>query len=103
AEGAEERHLRELEHLEPEGEGDGDHDRGPDRVLQREAAGVGDRQLHPANILPLSMADETTQSNGGRTAWARNLATPVRDFLGTETGSALVLVGAVIAALAWAK
>jgi Na+/H+ antiporter NhaA len=43
------------------------------------------------------------QSNGGRTAWARNLATPVRDFLGTETGSALVLVGAVIVALLWAN
>jgi Na+/H+ antiporter NhaA len=49
------------------------------------------------------MPDEITQSNGGRTAWARNLATPVRDFLGTETGSALVLVGAVIAALLWAN
>jgi Na+/H+ antiporter NhaA len=49
------------------------------------------------------MSDETTQSNGGRTAWARNLATPVRDFLGTETGSALVLVGAVVAALIWAN
>ncbi len=43
------------------------------------------------------------QSNGGRTAWARNLATPVRDFLGTETGSAVVLVGAVIVALLWAN
>jgi Na+/H+ antiporter NhaA len=56
------------------------------------------------------MSDEATtqsagegQSNGGRTAWARNLATPVRDFLGTETGSALVLVGAVVAALIWAN
>jgi Na+/H+ antiporter NhaA len=50
------------------------------------------------------MSDEaTTQSNGGRTAWARNLATPVRDFLGTETGSAVVLVGAVIAALLWSN
>jgi Na+/H+ antiporter NhaA len=45
----------------------------------------------------------TTESNGGRTAWARNLATPVRDFLGTETGSALVLVGAVVVALIWAN
>jgi Na+/H+ antiporter NhaA len=45
----------------------------------------------------------TTVANGGRTAWARNLATPVRDFLGTETGSALVLVGAVVAALIWAN
>jgi Na+/H+ antiporter NhaA len=45
----------------------------------------------------------TPASNGGRTAWARNLATPVRDFLGTETGSALVLVGAVVVALIWAN
>ncbi len=45
----------------------------------------------------------TTESNGGRTAWARNLATPVRDFLGTETGSAVVLVGAVVVALIWAN
>ena len=29
----------------------------------------------------------------GRTAWARNLAAPVRDFLGTETGGAIVLLG----------
>ena len=39
----------------------------------------------------------------GRTAWARNLAAPVRDFLNTETGSALVLLGATLAALAWAN
>jgi Na+/H+ antiporter NhaA len=56
----------------------------------------------------MSDADSTQtavegQSNGGRTAWARNLATPVRDFLGTETGSALVLVGAVVVALLWAN
>ncbi len=44
-----------------------------------------------------------TPANEGKTAWARNLATPVRDFLGTETGSALVLVGAVVAALIWAN
>lgn len=49
------------------------------------------------------MPEETTQSNGGRTAWARNLATPVRDFLGTETGSGVVLVGAVVVALLWAN
>jgi Na+/H+ antiporter NhaA len=47
------------------------------------------------------MAD--AQSSADRTAWARNLGTPVRDFLGTETGSAVVLVGAVLAALAWAN
>jgi len=45
----------------------------------------------------------TSSANGGRTAWARNLATPVRDFLGTETGSAVVLVGAVVVALVWAN
>jgi Na+/H+ antiporter NhaA len=48
-------------------------------------------------------AGATTQSNGGRTAWARNLGTPIRDFLGTETGSALVLVGGIVAALIWAN
>src|SRR3954466_4051571 len=40
---------------------------------------------------------------GGRTAWARNLAAPVRDFLKTETGGAAVLLCAAIAALLWAN
>ncbi len=39
----------------------------------------------------------------GRTAWARNLATPVRDFLDTETGSASMIVVATVAALVWAN
>ncbi len=38
-----------------------------------------------------------------RTAWARNLATPVRDFLATETGGAAVLLGAIVAAWLWAN
>jgi Na+/H+ antiporter NhaA len=38
-----------------------------------------------------------------RTAWARNLASPVRDFLGTETGGASVLLAATIVALLWAN
>src|SRR6476620_729977 len=37
----------------------------------------------------------------GRTAWARNLETPLREFLRTETGSAAVLLGAAVAALLW--
>jgi len=37
----------------------------------------------------------------GRTAWARNLEAPLRDFLRTETGSAAILLGAAIVALAW--
>jgi len=39
----------------------------------------------------------------GRTAWARNLETPLRQFLRTETGSAVVLLAATLAALAWAN
>ena len=42
-------------------------------------------------------------TEGGRTAWARNLAAPVRSFLSTETGGAMVMLGAVIAALLWAN
>ncbi|MFL5957248.1 MAG: Na+/H+ antiporter NhaA [Solirubrobacterales bacterium] len=38
-----------------------------------------------------------------RTAWARNLAAPVRDFLSTETGGAVALLGAIVFALAWAN
>jgi Na+/H+ antiporter NhaA len=37
----------------------------------------------------------------GKTAWARNLQTPLRQFLRTETGSAVALLGATVAALAW--
>jgi Na+/H+ antiporter NhaA len=39
----------------------------------------------------------------GRTAWARNLATPVRDFLATESGGAVVMLGATVLALLWAN
>ncbi len=42
-------------------------------------------------------------SPAGRTAWARNLAAPVRDFLTTETGGAAVLLCAAVAALLWAN
>jgi Na+/H+ antiporter NhaA len=38
-----------------------------------------------------------------RTAWARNVAAPLRDFLSTETGGALVLLAATVAALIWAN
>ena len=39
----------------------------------------------------------------GRTAWTRNLQTPLRAFLNTETGSAAVLLAAVVTALIWAN
>ncbi|HEU0316714.1 MAG TPA: Na+/H+ antiporter NhaA, partial [Solirubrobacteraceae bacterium] len=39
----------------------------------------------------------------GRTAWARNVGAPVRDFLRTESGGAAMLVGAAVLALVWAN
>ena len=36
-----------------------------------------------------------------RTAWARNLETPLRTFLRTETGSAAGMLVAVATALVW--
>ena len=39
----------------------------------------------------------------GRTAWARNLAAPLRSFLTTETSGALALLAASLAALIWAN
>ncbi len=50
------------------------------------------------------MSDAGTQSRfSGRTAWARSLQAPLRDFLATEIGSAAVLLAAAVAALAWAN
>jgi Na+/H+ antiporter NhaA len=37
----------------------------------------------------------------GRTAWTRNIQTPLRSFLRTETGSATFLLAATVAALVW--
>jgi Na+/H+ antiporter NhaA len=45
----------------------------------------------------------TAGPSAGRTAWARNLGAPVRDFLRAETGGAVVLVGAALVALVWAN
>ena len=51
--------------------------------------------------------DEASRSRespfSGRTAWVRNLDTPLRRFLRTETGSAAVLLAATVAALVWAN
>ena len=47
--------------------------------------------------------DGDSDAYAGRTAWARNLTAPVRDFLGTETGGASVLLVGVIVALLWAN
>jgi Na+/H+ antiporter NhaA len=42
-------------------------------------------------------------ASNGRTAWARSLQAPLREFLTTETGSASVLLVAAAAAMVWAN
>jgi Na+/H+ antiporter NhaA len=49
----------------------------------------------------VSAAGTEAAAYSGRTAWARNLQTPLREFLATETGGAAVLLGATVAALVW--
>lgn len=52
------------------------------------------------------MADSTTSARtllSGKTAWARNLEAPLRDFVRTETGSAAFLLFGALAALVWAN
>ncbi|MGE5133206.1 MAG: Na+/H+ antiporter NhaA, partial [Gemmatimonadota bacterium] len=49
------------------------------------------------------MTDTAPPAAAERTAWARSLQTPLRRFLRTETGSAAVLLGATVVALAWAN
>jgi Na+/H+ antiporter NhaA len=49
------------------------------------------------------VADAEAAPLVARTAWARHLAAPVRDYLRTETGSALFLFAATVAALVWAN
>src|SRR4051794_16904458 len=50
------------------------------------------------------MASVTSStSSTPRTAWARNLAAPIRSYLHAETGGAIVLAAAAVAALLWAN
>ena len=61
------------------------------------ADGVGHLpRLLPARTLARRVSAE-------RTPWARNPAAPLRRFLHTETGGAVVLLAATLAALAWAN
>jgi hypothetical protein len=48
----------------------------------------------------VTASDAASAQFGFRSAWARNLETPLRRFLRTETGSAAVLLAATVAALA---
>jgi Na+/H+ antiporter NhaA len=55
---------------------------------------------------PPGAAGETGRETGrqtGRTLWSPLRKTPLRQFLRTETGSAAILAGAVLAALVWAN
>src|SRR5271166_5198667 len=70
--------------------------------------GTSDPRRHrptTAEAQPMSSpaVDAQVAPGAGRTAWARNVAAPVRDFMGTETGSGTVLLLATIAALLWAN
>ncbi len=55
----------------------------------------------PSDEAPPPDGPSRADSLAARTAWARNLEEPLRDFLRTETGSAAVLLGATVAALIW--
>src|SRR4051812_48491327 len=49
-----------------------------------------------------AVSEQAAESRfSGRTAWSRTLATPLRSFLRTETGSAVLLVLAALAAMVW--
>jgi Na+/H+ antiporter NhaA len=52
--------------------------------------------------LPL-LTDRRAVPFAGHTAWGRNLAAPVRDFLSTETGGAALMLAATVLALGWAN
>jgi Na+/H+ antiporter NhaA len=51
----------------------------------------------------MAEASTSTTAFTGRTAWSRNLQTPLRAFLQTETGSAVFLLAGALAALVWAN
>jgi Na+/H+ antiporter NhaA len=56
-----------------------------------------------AKLAGMAETDVSAAPFSGRTAWTRNVQTPLRAFLRTETGSAAVLLAAVVAALVWAN
>ena len=77
----------------------------------RIAGGTLAKRGSPSSVEPTAFAklagmaetDVSAAPFSGRTAWTRNLQTPLRSFLQTETGSAAVLLAAVVAALVWAN
>jgi Na+/H+ antiporter NhaA len=63
----------------------------------------GPEHLPPAGRTPVPDQGPPAAARyfSGRTAWARNMQTPLRTFLRTETGGAAVLLAMALVALAW--
>ena len=59
------------------------------------------RTVPGANTGDAAASEPLAARFSGRTAWARNLETPLREFLRAETGGAAVLLAATVAALLW--
>src|ERR671919_2314249 len=62
---------------------------------------------HPPNDLKAPVDRQFEAQRGRalteRTAWVRNLAAPIREFISTENGSAVVLLVATLGAMFWAN
>ena len=74
-------------------------------VAVEAAPGAAAASLPPRPRRERTPAEEEAASRAfsGHTAWARNMETPLRMFLRTETGSASVLAGATVLAVIWAN
>src|SRR5258708_6460535 len=79
--------------------------RGSTASLQSDAASppANAPRPRPPPINVNAAATQTSPAPTRRTAWARHMAAPVRDFLRTETGSAVVLPARAALALIWAN
>ena len=72
-----------------------------------EAAGTIDVSADDMAAAAASAMEESTEDTAGpfaqKTAWVRRMETPLRSFIGTETGSASVLAAGTVLALIWAN
>ena len=62
---------------------------------------AADFPIEPGEAEPVDETEVRSGPFAGRTAWARNLEAPLRDFLRTETGSAAILLVGAVAAMVW--
>ena len=62
-----------------------------------------DRSMTDTPATQTSSRGRLRSATAGGTAWTRNLASPVRGFLHAESGGAVALVIAAVAALLWAN